>query len=817
MYLRTRLRKFVLSAFAALTIVGSFIGAVIADLQMHRYYTQRAEDSLRERVLATQQRLQTWQERQVVFLSSLANDPVLQNQIAALRETSDAVTQEDMIKLMNGRLSALNHIGFTLFTMNGSVFVSQSDVIGDASKPDQVSLDYVRSTWALGSNYAPEVFQLTTTSGVQWAHALAVPVVVEGVPWGILQVLIPPEDHYFLPLSYAAQYPGEQIVVFDQRGNEALRLSTEEKRELNFNPIRGTPAYELNVFIAERTIRSEESGVFEILDIEPFDSLYSFWQWDGALNFGFALLSPRSVMMKDYSNWSRLIWIATISLNSVLIFLVASWRWFDRRTRIWRTDLEALDQGGHVGKLFLTRQGRVVEASETMEKLTRYTPEDLRGREFLSLFEGGDKVKATQALTEATFSEPVMEISIMSAQGLVVPVVMSLTPVKMSREIQYLVRLTDNTVKSHLEREANQYRTRFQILFDNIQDIIILYDGGGRIMDANSVAMRILNYSRSEILKLTIKSIDPNIDPVAVRNSWRHLDRPMSESGFFLKKDEGRHMVIKQLVTYEHNEETLFVLIGREDILPSLDKDTSVAQQTVLKGKLAKQQNVFTYLIKDLNSLWQDAMKFVAPMVAETRLSEETVTALRSDARFWEWQWRDMIDMSTLLAAAEQGGIESYRHETTLRRLCEDFAAAFEPVEQMDVRLTVDVADNSQKFLLDKDRLRQVVALFLLEQWRQEKPSYLKIYFEIELIGSCPWLKVDCEMNLPSSRKNSAVSQLQRRSRGSQLETSDLLKQDNFAVVATQTILKAMGGNVSETISDHDTVVYHFRLPVKQG
>jgi PAS domain S-box-containing protein len=62
--------------------------------------------------------------------------------------------------------------------------------------------------------------------------------------------------------------------------------------------------------------------------------------------------------------------------------------------------------------------------------------------------------------------------------------------------------------RAQAERALRQSETEFRALFDNANDVILICDLGGRILEVNSVASRRLGYSREELLTMTNRGID---------------------------------------------------------------------------------------------------------------------------------------------------------------------------------------------------------------------------------------------------------------------------------------------------------------------
>lgn len=77
--------------------------------------------------------------------------------------------------------------------------------------------------------------------------------------------------------------------------------------------------------------------------------------------------------------------------------------------------------------------------------------------------------------------------------------------------------------QSRSERELAKSKARFEALFEQSPDIVVVHDMDGKITELNELATRKLGYSREELLDMTIWDIDPHAEHARARDFWDDL------------------------------------------------------------------------------------------------------------------------------------------------------------------------------------------------------------------------------------------------------------------------------------------------------
>lgn len=98
------------------------------------------------------------------------------------------------------------------------------------------------------------------------------------------------------------------------------------------------------------------------------------------------------------------------------------------------------------------------------------------------------------------------------------------------------VQSVSNVLATAIERqqkteELETSKARFEALFEQSPDILLVHDDEGNIAEVNHQASEVLGYSQAELLEMTIWDIDPNADRPRSRSFWDSTD--VSESVMF--------------------------------------------------------------------------------------------------------------------------------------------------------------------------------------------------------------------------------------------------------------------------------------------
>jgi len=104
----------------------------------------------------------------------------------------------------------------------------------------------------------------------------------------------------------------------------------------------------------------------------------------------------------------------------------------------------------------------------------------------------------------------------------------------------------DITIIKKIEADLRQSEERFRTLFNYLNDMVIIYEQDGEILDANSTALDTLGYTKNELLNLKLTELIN--DEAQDDNKKQILEEPESRSSIIelvLNKKNGRSMPVE--------------------------------------------------------------------------------------------------------------------------------------------------------------------------------------------------------------------------------------------------------------------------------
>lgn len=127
---------------------------------------------------------------------------------------------------------------------------------------------------------------------------------------------------------------------------------------------------------------------------------------------------------------------------------------------------------------------------------------------------------------------------------------------------------------------TKQAKRRFEAIFEQSPDILLVHDAAGEITEANGKAVETLGYARETLLEMTIWEIDPSADPDRSRSFWADLD--VNESAIFEslhRRADGSEFPVEVHLIRLDQDPGKFLAIAR-DISQHRERERRLQRQT---------------------------------------------------------------------------------------------------------------------------------------------------------------------------------------------------------------------------------------------
>ena len=174
----------------------------------------------------------------------------------------------------------------------------------------------------------------------------------------------------------------------------------------------------------------------------------------------------------------------------------------------------------------LDLQGRIIRVNETVRRRLQYTDEELAGTDVLRLHvpeQREDAARMLHDMREGTMD--VCQVPVMAKDGTRIDVETKVTHgVWDNREV--LIAVTrDMTDRKQAAQDLVESEAKFRDFFNNTNDVIVVHDMNGRILEVNDGICRKLGYSHEELLRMTPMEIDVPRHAELVRDRIAELHR----------------------------------------------------------------------------------------------------------------------------------------------------------------------------------------------------------------------------------------------------------------------------------------------------
>ncbi|PKL57754.1 MAG: hypothetical protein CVV34_05870 [Methanomicrobiales archaeon HGW-Methanomicrobiales-5] len=163
---------------------------------------------------------------------------------------------------------------------------------------------------------------------------------------------------------------------------------------------------------------------------------------------------------------------------------------------------------------------KIREVNVRAADITGYTLDELKNQLFSSLwFDDAQEDRFTKAIRK---DEKIadMEIALRKKDRTVIWV---LVTASMTKEGLVICSLVDITESKRIKDELIESELRYRTLFDGASDAIFLHDTDGRIFETNTIATRLLGYSKKEFMHMRLHDFDTRPDILMTEEKIREF------------------------------------------------------------------------------------------------------------------------------------------------------------------------------------------------------------------------------------------------------------------------------------------------------
>jgi len=186
-------------------------------------------------------------------------------------------------------------------------------------------------------------------------------------------------------------------------------------------------------------------------------------------------------------------------------------------------------------------EGRIVNINRTEAEILGYTREEMLGRPIFDFVAEEIRESAKAAVREkvarlrplSTIERPYMT---KDGRRLIVSIQEGYRLDGQNRVIGLRSTVRDVSARVQTEQALVASERRARALFEGIDDVVIVHDHEGRILDANPAALRRFGYTRDELLRLSTRDVDA---PGFAEGFEERLEQQLEQGNV---RFEGRHI-----------------------------------------------------------------------------------------------------------------------------------------------------------------------------------------------------------------------------------------------------------------------------------
>lgn len=344
--------------------------------------------------------------------------------------------------------------------------------------------------------------------------------------------------------------------------------------------------------------------------------------------------------------------------------------------------------------------GRFIEVNNSFLELFSLTAAEVVGHSSLELdlwADPADRMQMIQAILKDGLIRN-YEYRLCDRNGHEKTVLYSSEQIVVNNQDCILSVISDITERKAAEIALEASEERFRTLVEQAVDAIYVVNAQGQFVDVNQQACLNLDYSRSELLQLTVSDIQKNLSDHEFAELWQRLvaKESLTIIGAHQRRDGSRFPVEVRLGVFESGQEQFLLALARD--ITERQQAEKDRERLAEIGELAAMivhevRNPLTTVLMGLSSF----QRMDLPERAQRRLQ----LALDESERLQRL-------LNEILLYAKQQQLETTVVE--LNRFCSDLLPTLEAMPSAEDRqITLIPASDSAWVEADIDKLKQVV------------------------------------------------------------------------------------------------------------